>query len=54
MNKSDFISRAEEGVRIIDEALKEEGKIYVHCTAGIYRSPQMIAMYLAAFKKYNI
>jgi protein-tyrosine phosphatase len=54
MNKKDFITHAEEGVRIMDQALAKGGKIYVHCTAGIYRSPQMIALYLVAIKKYNI
>jgi protein-tyrosine phosphatase len=38
----------------MEEALKLGGNIYVHCSAGIYRSPQMIALYLIAIKKYNM
>lgn len=38
----------------MDEVLARGGKIYVHCTAGIYRSPQMIALYLVAIQKYKI
>lgn len=34
--------------------LMKEDKIYVHCSAGIYRSPQMIALYLILCEKYSI
>jgi len=38
----------------MEEALQSGGNIYVHCSAGIYRSPQMIALYLIAIKKYKM
>lgn len=36
------------------DLLKEGEKVYVHCTAGIYRSPQMIVLYLTRFENYSI
>jgi atypical dual specificity phosphatase len=54
MNNPDFVENAEEGVRIMEEVLSSGGNIYVHCSAGIYRSPQMIALYLVAVKKYKL
>ena len=38
----------------MEEILSGGGNIYVHCSAGIYRSPQMIALYLIAIKKYKL
>jgi len=38
----------------MEELLAGGGNIYVHCSAGIYRSPQMIALYLVAVKKYKV
>lgn len=36
------------------ELLKDGGKVYVHCSAGIYRSPQIIALYLSMFQNYSV
>lgn len=36
------------------DLIRDGEKVYVHCTAGIYRSPQMIALYLAHFEDYSI
>lgn len=54
MNNQDFIERAQGAVRKLREMLRESGKVYVHCTAGIYRSPQIIALYLAQFQDYSV
>ena len=54
MNFKDFIVKAEEGVKIMHHILNEGRNIYVHCSAGIYRSPQMIALYLIAIKQYSL
>jgi len=34
-----------EGVAFIDQAVKDGGKIYVHCAAGVGRSPTLVAAY---------
>lgn len=54
MNNEDFIDRAEGAVKIMNDLMKEGGSIYVHCSAGIYRSPQIIALYLTIFQSYSI
>ena len=54
MNNKDFVSKAEGGVRILADLLHSGETVYVHCSAGIYRSPQMIALYLAAFQHYKV
>ena len=38
----------------MESILKNNGKIYVHCSAGIYRSPQIIALYLILVEQYSI
>ncbi len=38
----------------MNELIKEGMKVYIHCSAGIYRSPQMIALYLAVCDHYTV
>ena len=52
MSSEDFINKAEGGVKLMKELIKEE-KVYVHCSAGIYRSPQMIALYLILYEQFS-
>ena len=54
MNNPDFVENADEGIEIMEQILSSGENIYVHCSAGIYRSPQMIALYLIAIKKYQL
>jgi predicted protein tyrosine phosphatase len=54
MNNDDFINKAEGGLKILRDMIKSGERVYVHCTAGIYRSPQMIALYLTIFDKYSL
>lgn len=46
MNCDDFILRADGAVHLMHQLLKD-GKVYVYCSAGVYRSPQLVALYLA-------
>lgn len=39
----DHISK---GIAFIDRAIKEGGKVYIHCSAGVGRAPSMAAAYL--------
>lgn len=54
MDNNDFVQRAEGGLRTLSDLLKEGMKVYVHCSAGIYRSTQMIALYLSIFEHYSV
>lgn len=54
MNSEDFVSKAEGAVRLMKDLLSEGNKIYVHCSAGIYRSTQIIALYLNLFQNYSV
>lgn len=54
MNNDDFINKAEGGLKIMRDMIKSGERLYVHCTAGIYRSPQMIALYLTIFDKFSL
>ena len=42
----------EDSYNFIDHALNNEGRVFVHCYAGISRSATILTSYLA--KKYNI
>lgn len=53
MNSEDFIMKADGGVRLMHELLKEGG-VYVYCSAGVYRSPQLVALYLALHQQYSL
>lgn len=54
MNQEDFIIKADGCLKIMHELLSEGGNIYVHCSAGIYRSPQIVALYLAIYQHYSV
>ncbi|XP_071168827.1 dual specificity protein phosphatase 3-like [Mytilus edulis] len=43
-----------EACEIIDKALKDGGKILVHCVAGYRRSPTVAIAYMMIKKKYNL
>ena len=34
------------GIGFIDNAVEEDGKVYIHCSAGVGRAPSMAAAYL--------
>jgi protein-tyrosine phosphatase len=48
------VIKAEGGIKIMDEMLNDGGSIYVHCSAGIYRSPQIISLYLTMYQRYTV
>lgn len=39
------IEHLQEGVAFIDQTVKGGGKVYVHCAAGVGRSPTLVAAY---------
>lgn len=49
MNFYDFIDKSSEALKILRKLIDAYGCVYVHCTAGIYRSPQLAILYLVKF-----
>jgi protein-tyrosine phosphatase len=49
MKLKDFVNRSQRAVRLLRELIEDHGTVYVHCTAGIYRSPQLVALYLIQY-----
>ena len=50
----DIYSHFYNAVDFIDSALSKNGKVFVHCYAGISRSASIILAYLMAIKKYTL
>ena len=46
MNKKDFLSKWTGAVVLLRNLIRYGNKVYVHCSAGVYRSPQIVALYL--------
>jgi protein-tyrosine phosphatase len=42
----DLRDRLPEGVRVLEELLNDDQVVYVHCTAGVNRSPSVVICYL--------
>lgn len=54
MNFFDFIKKAAEALKLLRNILKQYNSVYVHCTAGVFRSPQLVILYLVKFMNYNL
>ena len=47
MNKRDFIERSYGALLIMRDIMSDkENVVYVHCSAGAYRSAQVVVLYL--------
>jgi|SaaInlStandDraft_4_1057021.scaffolds.fasta_scaffold19712_1 protein-tyrosine phosphatase len=51
---SDLKSILRDALKFIDNSLKSNNKILVHCKAGMNRSPAVVIAYLVIYKSYNI
>ena len=40
------VAHIAEGIRFIDNAIEGNGRVYIHCSAGVGRAPSMAAAYL--------
>lgn len=54
MNFADFIKKAAEALKLLRTVLIKYHCVYVHCTAGVFRSPQLVILYLVKFCNYNL
>lgn len=54
MNTQDFINKSSGALKSMADILKKDEKVYVHCSAGIFRSTQLIALYLTLHMDYSI
>lgn len=46
MNKRDFIQKCMGAINLLTKLVEGGKKVYVHCSAGMYRSPQIVALFL--------
>lgn len=51
MNNKDFLTKSGKAVRLLESLIRQGHKVYVHCSAGVYRSPQIVVLYLMLIKK---
>ena len=55
MHAGEFIKKSLGAFLILRDLLKDENnKVYVHCSAGMYRSPQIIVVYLVLVNGYGL
>jgi protein-tyrosine phosphatase len=54
-NAVDFIEKCLGAVRSLIKLIKQERKkVYIHCSAGIFRSPQIVTLYLVIEKRMGL
>lgn len=53
MNKKDFLEKCKGAIEILKKLIDKNKKVYVHCSAGVYRSPQLVALYLILTENYT-
>lgn len=54
MDKQDFLEKAEGALAILKKWNNLNYTMYVHCSAGIYRSPQIMIMHLMTEQNYDL
>jgi protein-tyrosine phosphatase len=54
MKAKDFMAKSPLALCVLKRLVKSYGKTYVHCTAGIYRSPQLITLFLIRYRGFSI
>lgn len=52
-NKKDFLEKFRAPTEMLCELIKGGEVVYVHCSAGIHRSPQIVAIFLALSEKFS-
>lgn len=52
--RTDIYSYFYDAVQFIDDAISQNGNVFVHCYAGISRSASIVLAYLMAIKKYTL
>jgi protein-tyrosine phosphatase len=54
MKPRDFLLKSPLALCVLERLINNHGKTYVHCTAGIYRSPQLIALFLIKHRHFSL
>jgi protein-tyrosine phosphatase len=50
----DFVAKCRHALKVLTFMVEKYGKVYVHCTAGIYRSPQLIVLFLVHRRRMTL
>jgi len=53
MNKKDFLIKCVGAIQLLKNLINGNKKVYVHCSAGVYRSPQIVVLYLILTNNYT-
>lgn len=53
-NPGDFLSKMDRAVDELDDLLRDYPRVYVHCTAGINRSPGVVLAFLVLKRKLSV
>ncbi|MDP6944324.1 MAG: dual specificity protein phosphatase family protein [Myxococcota bacterium] len=53
-DKRDLLAHLDEGVEAVHRAVESGGKVYVHCTAGLNRSPTTLIAYLVKHREMTL
>lgn len=54
MDADDFRKRCEGALILLKRLISQNKKVYVHCSAGMYRSPQIVVLYLVLHEGYKL
>ena len=54
MDAEDFRKRCEGALLLLKKLISQNKKVYVHCSAGMYRSPQIVVLYLVLHENYSL
>lgn len=54
MNKRDFVEKCMGAIKLLAKLVEGDRKVYVHCSAGMYRSPQIVVLFLILTHNYSV
>jgi len=54
MDNTDLSQKIQEAASLVEKLIREKGKLYVHCSAGKYRSPHTVIFYLWQYKQIDL
>ena len=53
-NKEELYNKLKDAADLLNQLIQEGKTVYVHCTAGIGRSPSVVVIYLILYENYSI
>lgn len=50
----EFVAKCRRALRVLTCLVEKYGRVYIHCTAGIYRSPQLVVLFLVEHRNFTL